>query len=321
MQIHVQSGAVITQSNISSYYTQHCNDNSRTYIKTLNSQKTPHTSSYGVSFVSTYSRKKTDHVITAPRCVFLFFHKHFSMLKVHKVLATLTDLNHRSEKAPGIHFNIKTIFSGMGIPMIKKQLWGHPIFIMGMPILVRQHFKQWNGPQVFGLKLSHCVLLVAWIEELSHAVSFQGQPKPRGRHCQNPGEIKKNNVSFKMLPQVINLQRWVGFFLSTNTLNRSTGKPKWLNLRSSGAIWHHRTWLICQYWLNSAYGLLPWVSSQSLGTYSNQIFSKIQIIRQPFCSRLNLLTLIVAWFYMALEILFNIGSGNGLLPDGNKSLQ
>ena len=37
--------------------------------------------------------------------------------------------------------NIKTIFSGMGIPNMKiKQSWDHCIFITGIPTLVRHHF-------------------------------------------------------------------------------------------------------------------------------------------------------------------------------------
>ena len=49
-------------------------------------------------------------------------------------------------------FNIKTVFLGMGIPMLKiRRSQDHLIFNMGMPILVRQHLyiemaprTQWN---------------------------------------------------------------------------------------------------------------------------------------------------------------------------------
>ena len=41
---------------------------------------------------------------------------------------------------PGDRLNIKTLFPGMGIPMLKiRRLWDRLIFNMGIPILVRRH--------------------------------------------------------------------------------------------------------------------------------------------------------------------------------------
>ena len=41
---------------------------------------------------------------------------------------------------PGPHFNIKIVFPGMWVSIIKiRPLWDHLIFIMGIPVLVRQH--------------------------------------------------------------------------------------------------------------------------------------------------------------------------------------
>ena len=43
-------------------------------------------------------------------------------------------------KVPGSHLNIKTVFPGMGIPMLKiRRSWYRLIFNMGIPILVRRH--------------------------------------------------------------------------------------------------------------------------------------------------------------------------------------
>ena len=37
------------------------------------------------------------------------------------------------------YFNIKAVFPGMGIPMVKiRQSWDCRVFIMGIPVLVRQ---------------------------------------------------------------------------------------------------------------------------------------------------------------------------------------
>ena len=52
--------------------------------------------------------------------------------------------------APGPRLNIKRVFLGMGIPMLKiRWLWERLIFIMGIPILVRQRLYIEKVPRCF----------------------------------------------------------------------------------------------------------------------------------------------------------------------------
>ena len=70
----LQSGAVITRSNITSYFTHHWL--MRNVNQSLDAQKTLHTSpsraSYGVSIVKIW--EKIDRVITAPHFISFFTH-------------------------------------------------------------------------------------------------------------------------------------------------------------------------------------------------------------------------------------------------------
>ena len=51
-------------------------------------------------------------------------------------------------QSPGPCLNVKTIFPGMGIPMLKiRWLWDHLIFNMGIPILVRWHLFIETAPR------------------------------------------------------------------------------------------------------------------------------------------------------------------------------
>ena len=79
---------------------------------------------------------------------------------------------------PGPPLNIKTIFPGLGIPMLKiRRSWDHLIFNMGIPILVRRHLYIETAPW-FGLAsnlpppLTHPdpnnFDLIGWLSKATH---------------------------------------------------------------------------------------------------------------------------------------------------------
>ena len=79
-------------------------------------------------------------VITKVRCDFVAWCLPLCQLKhlTHLVLR------------PGPRLNIKTVFPGMGIPMLKKgRSWDYLIFNMKNPITARRHFYIQTPPEYF----------------------------------------------------------------------------------------------------------------------------------------------------------------------------
>ena len=71
---------VIMRSNLSQYYTQHCDYSSRKWIRleTHNRHPIAHPNGWAMGCFFVKILEKTDHVIAAPHCILLYYRGHVS---------------------------------------------------------------------------------------------------------------------------------------------------------------------------------------------------------------------------------------------------